>query len=192
MRAQNKREREYADKHGVVDDELRSMVHSEQTGVIAEVLQNELTPIVREAIDDEILQAIGKLVALTPKAVDALALELEATTTRNGEEVPDIGRRAVAARTVMKYTVGHPALAPQPTGRSGLEVNFMLPRPNPEDTQQPEAPAPVEGEEVRECDICHQLKLDSQFVAGSNRCAECHHENRKKVLAQFHLDNPDA
>ncbi|MGZ6570458.1 MAG: hypothetical protein ACXVH3_12420 [Solirubrobacteraceae bacterium] len=154
---------------------VRELVRAGGKDAIQEVLKTELAPVVREAIDEDVLQAISKMVGLTTKAVEVLARDLD------GEDAV-LAQRAAAL--VVKYTVGHPALVkPVDETPPQLEVHFNLPRP--------EAGAPrydEEGEvlaETKVCDSCGTEKPMAEFVAGSDRCAPCFEEARRKVLERF-------
>lgn len=186
MARENRRVREFQEHHNAADAEVAQIVRNTAQPEVAKVVSQELGPIVREAIDESVLGAIRDLLDLTPKAVKVLGEELEATTTtRDGEVIPDIGRRATAARTVMRYTVGHPALAPEKQV-GGLTVNMGIPM---QEAQAADAEAePADAEELRTCDICGEEKPVSEFVADSDRCVSCFHDWRKAALEKFHLE----
>lgn len=146
----------------------------EHDKVIERVLQQELEPVVRAAIDDEVLRAVDKLVKLTPRAIQALEDDLDSE---------DKVLRQRAATTLVKYTIGHPALLkPEDSKHEQLIVNFNLPRPD----DQPDADQDVvpldEVDEARVCDICEEEKPASEFVAGSDRCRTCFEQWKSDVL----------
>jgi hypothetical protein len=159
---------------------VRELVRAGGQDAVQQVLKQELTPIVREAIDASVLEAIDKMVKLTPQAVEVLAKDME------GE---DAVLRQRAAALVVKYTVGHPALVrpadEQPPEK--LEIHFNLPRPDGE----PAVEVPLvdeEGEaleESRVCDMCGIEKPHTEFVAGSDRCEQCFRETRDAILRRF-------
>lgn len=193
QRRDNKKARELQASTNATAAEVRQMVRNEAQGAVATVLNQELAPIVREAIDDEILAAIDRLVNLTPQAVAVLAADLESTVTYTDPkdpdgviEMPDATRRSRAAQLVMKYTVGHPALAPAPAGVSGLVVNNYLPRPEDDGANESLV---ADAEEMRRCDVCGVDKPERDFVVpGSVRCTACHNELRQKALEKFAAD----
>ena len=144
------------------------------------MLKQELAPLIRESITDDTLKAIEKLVGLTGMAVDVLMEDMQ------GEDRVMAQR---AATTVLKYTVGHPAIVkPVDEVPEHITVNFALPRPDGESEPAIDVPnVDEEGNEITdfECDICHQLRKASERVAGSDRCETCFREARDRILARF-------
>jgi hypothetical protein len=131
-------------------------------------MAEELRPIVREAITEEVLRSIDQLVALTPQAITALEADLES----------DDGLvRQKAYTLLLKYTVGNAAITSedQPTG---LVVNFELPRPG---RVAQEDDLPAEAEELRQCLVCSEEYPTTEFVSGSDRCVTCHEQFQAKV-----------
>lgn len=157
---------------------VRELVRAGGKDAVQEVLKQELQPLVREAITEDTLEAISKLVGLTSTAVDVLMRDME------GEDAALAQR---AAQTVLKYTVGHPAIVrpaeEQPPEK--IEVHFNLPRPDGEAIQVPNVDE--EGDEITDfvCDLCHQPRKASERVAGSDRCETCFREARDRILARF-------
>jgi len=137
-------------------------------------MKDELTPIVREAINEDVLRAIEGMVGLTPAAVAALEEDL-------ASEDSTIRQRAYSL--VIKYTVGHPALVKDDiTKNQQMTVNFNLPRPNQEDIDA----ATVPEDDLRLCDMCREPKRwPDEFEAYSTRCTACHEEFTAKIRAQF-------
>lgn len=138
-----------------------------------EVIREELRPVVREAMTEDVLRAINTMVALTPRAVAALQEDL-------ANEDPVIRQRAYTL--LLKYTVGHPAVvqAKDTDPNQQLVVNLNLPRPDA--SADPEE---AEVVEVRTCDACATEKPTSEFVGFSDRCTECYDRRQTEVLAQF-------
>lgn len=154
---------------------MESELHPDYTRTVIEKLaQEELRPIVREAITEETIRAINELVRLAPRAVQLIAQDMESE---------DSLVRQKAYTLMMKYTVGHPALVQPKDTASGnqITVNFGLPRP--EDV--PEEAVTVESLEERECDMCHQVKPEDEFVANSSRCQACFDEWKATITADF-------
>ena len=159
---------------------VRELVRAGGKDAVHEVLKQELAPLVRESIDDSVLDAIDRMVKLTPAAVQVLERDMA------GEDAVMAQR---AAALVIKYTVGHPKLvkdvdeAPQ-----ALTVHFNLPRP---DGEVDDAPlVDEEGEEVTDfiCDQCGQPRAADQRVAGSDRCDTCFQETRAAILAKHGIE----
>lgn len=145
---------------------MSERVRGEVKDAAHKVIEDELRPVVRETITEDTLRAIRDLVGLTPMAVAAIADDLAS---------PDAVLRQKAYALLMKYTVGHGAIVtPAEQDKSQpLVVNFELPRPrDAESSGEPAVEAEVVGES-RECDTCHQMKPDDQFIAGSDRCEDC-------------------
>jgi hypothetical protein len=157
---------------------VRELVAAGGQDAVQAVLKQELAPLVREAIDEDVLQAISRMVKLTTKAVAVLADDLD------GE---DKVMRQRAAALVVKYTVGHPALVkPIDETPPQLEVHFNLPRPDGTDAA-PQYDEEGEVVEDKVCDSCGESKPVGAFVAGSDRCEDCFREAREKIIARFGL-----
>jgi hypothetical protein len=144
--------------------------------LVHEVAKEELRPIVREAITEDVLRAAGDLVALTPVMVQAITEDLHSS---------DKVLRQKAYSLLAKYTLGNTSIAPQAdASHQPMQVVFNLPRPG--DGQNPSADATVvESDELRQCMECHADKPVEQFVGASERCQQCHDELREKVLSEF-------
>jgi len=175
-----KRQRRRAAKNAEAkqrDATVSQIVRSEVRDVATDVLKAELAPVVREALDDDVLRAVRGMVALTPRAVQVLGEQLDS------EDQVLAGR---AASLVVKYTVGHPALVrPQDEAAQPMQVIFQLPR-----ADEPSAPPALEAEAEeddgpRRCDTCHQDKPGDAFEGGSDRCTECFERDRARILHSF-------
>lgn len=150
--------------------------------VAHEVAKEEIRPIVREALTQDVLHAIGQLVNLTPLAVNALAQDLVSQ---------DDKLRQKATELLLRYTVGHPAIAPtQQNHQQPMQV--VLTWPGQEQTAAvaagtaPELAAPAE--DVVECMECHEHKPRAAMYLDSERCKDCHEAVLAKVREKF----PDA
>lgn len=141
-----------------------------------EVMREELKPVVREALTDDVLVAIQNLVNLTPAVVAAITEDIAQTSDKT--------LRQRAYTLVSKYTLGNPSVAPPPIEQAatGIVVNFQMPRPG-------DATAEVEqhsdAEELKTCVECKQDKPVTGFVANSDRCTQCHEQLQAKVLERF-------
>jgi len=150
---------------------VRELVRRGGKDAIQEVLKQELAPVVREAIDQDVVEAIGKMVNLTTRAVEVLADDLESE---------DRVMRQRAAALVVKYTVGHPALVkPVDETPPQMTVHFNLPRP--EGVQRYDEEGEVLSE-TQVCDNCNIEKPLAEFESGSDRCTECFERMRAAVL----------
>ena len=138
-------------------------------------LREELRPVVREAIDEDVLKAIQAMVGLTPQAVEVLANDL-------GSDDPVLRQRA--ATLVVKYTVGHPALVKATEDKGpGLQVYIGLPRPEDVEAEAIDLPTEDVEDETRVCDVCGNEKLwPDEFESMSNRCKACFEERRAAIL----------
>lgn len=171
LRRISKEQAEMAEVGGV--SEIAAMVRRESPDIAQDVLRKELAPIVRQALTEDVLQAINSLVGLTPRAVQALHEDLECD---------DRVLRQRAYTLLFKYTTGHPALVkPDDTNdQSQIVVNFNLPRP---DSVPEELAADVV--ELRICDMCGEEKPETEFETGSDRCTPCFEAWRETVKSQF-------
>ncbi len=153
--------------------EVAAMVSARQD-VVRDVMRAEVTPIVREALTDDVLAGIQQLVRLTPKMIAAIEADLGSG---------DDGIRQRAYTLLAKYTLGNPAIAPPPETpvSAGMQVFFEMPRPGGA------VPAVLESSatEVRECVECKAEKDAAAFVADSDRCQECHDRLQATVRGRF-------
>jgi hypothetical protein len=150
--------------------------------LVHEVAKEELRPIVREAITEDVLRAAGRLVALTPMMVDAIEEDLQSS---------DKILRQKAYSLLARFTLGNQSIAPQADApaQQPMQVVFNMPRPGSTDAPVP-LPAEHEddaapAEEVQECMECHDYKPLADFFGGSNRCIACHEELQAKVRERF-------
>ncbi len=195
------------------DAEIREIADSEALGIARDIMREELAPVVREQLSEDVLSAIGDMVALTPLLVTALADDLVAEYTETHTDPEgfvtettrtDYKRRAAAVALLAKYTIGSPALAPQPEAADAqpLQVNFFgMPRPawdaegtavSPtDDTSSFVLPAAAGAHAPgTPCDVCG--RTDVPFVEQSTRCADCHAEIRARGLALLTAERPEA
>lgn len=136
--------------------------------------RDELRPIVREAITQDVMDAISKLVNLTPTMVDAIAEDLESS---------DKTLRQRAYSLLARYTLGNPSVAPQPEtpDQAPMQVTFHLPRPG----DASPTPVALETVDLRECVECKEHKMEADFVGASDRCQDCHDKMIAGVQARF-------
>lgn len=153
--------------------DIADAVYQRKTDVTREIVKEELRPVVRAAITEEVLRSIQDLVGLAPRVVELLAQDLESSD-------PSVRQKAYSL--IAKYTLGHTAIVtPEDQGTGQLVVNFNMPRP---DGEEPEYDVNAEATEIveQECAFCNETKPLSEFVAGSERCRDCH--NRLKLEAE--------
>lgn len=140
---------------------------------VHEVVKDELRPVVREAITDDVLLAVDKLMRnVVPAALAAIEDDI-----RNGDA--EVRQRAYTL--LMKYTLGNPSVAPKPDAPSGqpIQINFELPRPG-------SAPAiEAEAEELRICSECGTERPVDEFLEASTRCTHCDAALRARVAERF-------
>lgn len=146
--------------------------------LLREVAKEELRPIVREAITEEVLEAAAQLVGLTPLMVAAIKMDLESD---------DATIRQRAYSVVARYTLGNASIAPNAENAPpAVTVSFNIPRPS----DQPEASdAPPPDAEVVEddhtCAGCDETKPQSEFVGLSDRCRACQAALDARVAERF-------
>ena len=171
------------------EQEVAAIVRREAPDVVTRIMKQELAPVVREAIDEDVIKAIGAMVGLTSQAVQVLERDIQ------GDD-PVLAQRAAAL--VIKYTVGHPALVkPEADDYGKLEVHFNLPRPdaalggtapvppNIEDAASIDDTHESQDPDTRVCDSCHIEKPVGEFVGGSDRCEQCFQQTRDAILARL-------
>lgn len=173
VRRANRQVDDFAAANNAGAQEIAAIVRREAPDVITRVMKDELRPIVREALTEDVLRAVEQMLGLTPRAVELLQADLESE---------DSTVRQRAYTLVTKYTIGHPALLrPEDGAGAGqIVVNFALPRPD-----DAEVVVEADSEELRTCDLCNTEKPETEFVAGSDRCRTCFEEQKATVLAAF-------
>jgi hypothetical protein len=144
-----------------------------------EVMRDELKPVVREALTDDVLRAIEKLVHLTPAVVDAIQEDLE--------QDDDKTLRQRAYTLLAKYTLGNPSVAPPPPEQAaqGMQVTFVMPRPGDTTTAAIEPQSDSDAVELRTCIECKTDKPSQDFVGNSDRCTQCHDDLQARVQERF-------
>lgn len=169
---------------------LAEAIRKDMPDAIHETLNEELRPVVREAITEDVLRSIHSAVGMVPSALAAIQEDLGSS---------DALLRQRAATLLLKYTLGHPALIPPEEADGGKQiiVNFEgMARPAAPVSAEIEATAQeVEVEasvvhedgEQRECDSCKASKPDAEFVENSYRCIECF-EKQQEVQREL-LEN---
>lgn len=154
-------------KHTPLRDE------KEVAEIVREVYKDELGPVVREALTEDVLRAAQRLVGLTPAMVDAIEEDLNSS---------DKELRQRAYVLLARYTLGNQSIMPKDEQTApSLQVSFNLPRPG-------EAPTPAEvteSIELRQCMECQADKPVSEFEGPSERCTVCHDAKRAEVMAEF-------
>jgi hypothetical protein len=160
-----------------MNEDYAELAHDVHQGSLVdearEIMREELRPVVREAITDEVYESVGKMVGLTSRAVEALSADLDS-------DDPLVRQRAYTL--LIKYTIGHPAIGPRDDSvQGGLTVNIGLPGPDAQAVVE-EADDLAEVEEsVKTCDMCGVDKNASEFVANSDRCVQCFNIQRDKA-----------
>lgn len=172
-----KRAREKGGAMTPYDEQLQAAnqaVRGKTKSAAHEVLKEELRPIVREALTDDVLKGLGDLVEMVPDAVALLAQQIQ-----SADEL--VAQRA--ATLIMKYTLGNQAIAPASAEQAPapMQVVFAMPRPGDAAPTQIEAQA----EELVTCAECAVEQPKSSMVANSERCQACHDEVQARVAARF-------
>jgi hypothetical protein len=139
------------------------LVSDEAEAAAQELLRDELRPVVREAITEDVLEGVRKLIGHVPKAVEVAA----ALLTSDDEKT-----RFDAAALILRHTTGNKNIVPDVNEgkHQAMTVVFGIPRPQV-----------VEGEieggviETKECDSCGESKPNDaeHFVGNSDRCVTC-------------------
>ena len=140
-----------------------------------EVMREELRPVVREAMTDDVLRGIQRLVSMSDRVATAIWEDLHSS---------DESIRQKAYTVWLRYTVGHPALV---QGEKDTAGNFTVIF---DGMVRPDATAQVDGEAVelpdeppRTCNGCNQEKPADQFEGRSDRCLVCHEALRERARA---------
>lgn len=161
------------EKEGIAIPRLREIVNEDIKEIAHEVAQQELRPVVRSAITEDVLASVGAMMGLAPLAVEALAADMQSAD-------PAVRQKAYALW--FKYTVGNQAVAgaTDDAGRV-LNVHFAMPRPDAASTQEFVDEPVADADEYKVCDMCGNEKPANQFVANSDRCGDCAEKLRAKA-----------
>jgi hypothetical protein len=144
-----------------------------------ELVKEELRPVVRESLTQDVLNGIGRLVNLTPKMVAAIEEDLDSS---------DKYLRQKAYSLLARYTLGNSSVAPAPAQHAPapMQVVFQLPRPGDDlDKHDADYTLPAVVEELRTCQECQAEKPATEFVGDSERCLTCHGELQDRVTARY-------
>lgn len=173
------------------NDEVAALVGRKREDAIREAFIDEVRPVVREAIDGDVIRAIQGLVGLVPSAVLALEADLAGD---------DPMARSKAAALVVKYTMGNPNVTPpREDNRPQLTIiNAMPDASEPVLDDPPDIVLDGDAEDLRPCDTCREEKPVSQFPGDGPRCQQCMDERKAAVMAALgdeggsspHVDTP--
>lgn len=153
--------------------------------VLREVTQNviaeEVRPVIREELTEDVLRAIKRMVGLTPQVVDAIEKDLAS----DNEFL-----RQHAYQTLLKYTVGSRALLPD-LAEENLPMTVII-----NGIERPQVGAfaagtghtlAIEGTATEDaplgklCDACGNYKDPREFIAESDRCVTCYERIRSEA-----------
>lgn len=135
-----------------------------------DVLKEELRPIVREALTQDVLDGLGELVEMVPEAVALIRADFDSA---------DETIRQRAYTLLLKYTLGNQSIAPASATAAPAPMQVFFGR-------QPDAPStPAEAVELNTCEACGREAPKAEFVANSDRCRACHAEVQQRVAVKF-------
>lgn len=146
--------------------------------VAREVMKDELKPVVREAITEDVMRGVQRLVSLTPKMVELIERDM------NGED-RDLAQKAYTL--VARYTLGNQSILPKDEASAQpMQVVFNMPRPGDANSEAlPVAIDVPDATELRQCMECGADKPVTDFEGPSERCTDCHEAKRAAVLERF-------
>lgn len=168
-----KRQRQAAGAANAYPEHLANLADGD---LVSEVAKEELRPVVREAITEDVLRAAQRLVGLTDTMVDAIAEDLHSE---------DKWLRQKAYTLLARYTLGNTSIAPAADSTNQpMQVVFNMPRPGTEPHQNRGGSADIDSNasELRQCMECQADKPVSEFVGPSERCVACHEAKKAAVL----------
>jgi hypothetical protein len=161
-------------------ESLAREIHDDRgtRSALREAVVQELRPVVREAIDEQVIQAIGQFVKLAPAALAALQEDLTA-------EDAQIRQRAYTL--VAKFMLDNQHITPARQDHPALQIHVDLPRPGAE-----AAPAPT-SDEGRRCVECNLAKPIYEFApTNAPMCQACQEQRKESVLSSLHVvRNPE-
>lgn len=165
--------------------QITDIVKGDRDDLVHETIKEEMRPVVREAITEDVMRSIMDLIALTPTAVSKLAEDLESD---------DSTIRQRAYTLVAKYTIGHPALVRPPDEDKTQPLVVRLETPQPAAAEVPAlevAATEIDASDIRQCDMCEHDKPVKEFVANSTRCLECYAKQRAAAHEMIAEDGDD-
>lgn len=175
LRDKNERYAQAAEAHRLPEHlkTVSESVRKTAPDIGKKILEQELRPVIREAITADVLEGIANLVRLTPRMVELITEDLESKD-------PTIRQRAYTL--LAKYTFGNQSVAPanaeaQP---AAMQVTFNMPRPG-DDADV----TVVDATELRECVECGAGRPAEEFMGASPRCQACHAELMGLVEDRF-------
>ena len=154
------------------NDDVAQLVGRKRDDAIREAFIDEVRPVVREAIDTDVVRSIQGLVGLVPSAVLALQDDLTGDDPR---------ARSVAAALVIKYTMGNPNVTP-PREDSRPQLTIINSMPDAASPSVDIVDVPPDADEVRRCDTCRLDKPEAQFPGDGPRCQQCMDERKAQVM----------
>jgi hypothetical protein len=140
-----------------------------------DVLREELRPVIREAITEEVLDGIKKLVGHVPAAVQVAADALKSADERT---------RLDAATLLLRHSAGNKAIVPDINEGRHAPMTVVFGVPRPEDLAREPGESGVI--EAKECDSCGTSKPLDQFVGTSDRCQLCF--DKMRAIGQGIID----
>lgn len=166
--------------------EFKELEGKQVKQIVTDVVKDELRPIIREQLTEDVTRGIGELVGLLPTAIQQLKADMLQ------KDDPELAHKA--ATLVMRLTVQNSSVAPpsQEQVPAPMQVHFNVPRSDPGATPAELDPDPegftdalVVEEPERQCMECHNYKPADAFVGNSDRCEACDEALRKQVLERF-------
>ena len=163
----------------------KAVTHQLQGEIGKKILADELRPLVRDALTDNVLQSLLELVAVTPDVVARISEDVNSK---------DPVVRQKAYTLFMRYVLGHGAVQPKDEAAQGaFHIHFdSMPRPDgfgggtdddPETQQLIDAIEVPDGHRV--CEDCQVPKPLDCFDEEAPRCDDCLGEYKRKVLAEY-------
>lgn len=160
----------------LVTDELERAAQAE--------FQEQLKPVIKEAITEDVLDAIHDMIGLLPSAIAAIRDDLTS-------DDKDLRQRAYTQ--LLRHTAGSKSIVPDVNADKQRDVNVTFGVPRPEDLDRATDSQGQEVIQTKECDTCHTAKPLSEFVANSDRCETCFGEMReqaKALLGESAIEQP--
>jgi hypothetical protein len=161
--------RRRVDRQAASGRTVGALVTDDAERAAQEILRDELRPVVREALTEDVLRHIRTVIGKVPAAIDVLVGLL-------GSRDEDTRRQAAVA--LLRYSVGNKAIVPDINdgGTAPLTVHFNLDRPDAVGVG-----TAYDIVDFRTCDSCGEKKDADQFVSTSDRCQTCFDTMRASV-----------
>lgn len=195
-RSRRKRRR---DAEAASGREVTKLVTDEAERAASELLRENLKPVVKEAITEDLVSRIHEMIGAMPEAIEALIEDINPEPDGPDGELTDdqLDRRQRAYTQLFKLTAANKNLVPDINADKQRDLTVIFGGA----LARSEIAKERLGEEVsgviesKTCDACGVAKSLEDFVGTSDRCQQCFDEMREAavgIVGDRALDHTDG